>query len=162
MTRSSNLWLAAFALTGIAAISLADTPAPPADAPPVAHAHRHGAMMQHPFMHVLHQLNLTAEQKTQVHSILATAHPQMQALHSSSQSNMEALLKTAPTDPGYPALLETAKQNAAAHIKLMSDLHTQIYSVLSPEQKAKIPAIVDAQKAKWHAAHEGPAPAQMQ
>jgi Spy/CpxP family protein refolding chaperone len=156
MKRTPTLWLAAIALTGATAISVAQTPAPDTTtAPPAAHAHGCAGMHGHhnPFMHVLHQLNLTADQKTQVHSIIDAAHPRMAALHSSSRDTLASLMATAPTDPNYPALIEKAKSNALAHIQLMSDLHSQIHAVLTPAQQAKIPAIVAAQKAKWQAHH---------
>jgi protein CpxP len=156
MKRTPTLWLAALALTGATAISVAQTSAPDTTAaPPAAHEHGHAGMHGHhsPFMHVLHQLNLTADQKTQVHSIIDAAHPRMASLHGSSRDTMASIMSTAPTDPNYPALIEKAKSNALAHIQLMSDLHAQIYAVLTPEQQAKIPAIVAAQKAKWQAHH---------
>jgi len=105
------------------------------------------------FMHVLKQLNLSDEQKTQIKSIMEGARPQMKALGDSMRQNHEALLSTAPTDASYPALLQTAKDNAVARIEHMHQLHTQIYAVLTPEQQAKIPGIIAADKAKWQAKH---------
>jgi Spy/CpxP family protein refolding chaperone len=119
------------------------------------HGHRDG------FFFLLHKLNLTAEQKTQVRSIVAGEKSQFESLHASSRANRTALATTPPTDPGYPALIETAKSNAATRIKLQSETWTAIYSnVLTKQQQAAIPGIVAAAQqareervAAWKAAH---------
>jgi Spy/CpxP family protein refolding chaperone len=76
---------------------------------------------------------------------------------------MEQLMTTPPGDATYSALVESAKANAVAHIKLITDTQAQIYAVLTPEQQAKIPTIVAAEKAKreaarqkWQATHAQP------
>ena len=114
-------------------------------------------------MHVLRQLDLTAAQKEQIDSIFSSARPQMESLGKSTRDNMQALMTTPPGDASYAALLDSAKTNALAHIKLISDTQAQIYAVLTPEQQAKIPGIVAAEKATWQAARQkrdnAPAPA---
>jgi Spy/CpxP family protein refolding chaperone len=112
-------------------------------------------------MHVLHQLNLTADQKTKIHSIYEAGRPHMESLGKSTRSHMEALMTTPPGDATYAALVEAAQSNATAHIKLISDTQSQIYGVLTPDQQAKIPGIVASMNAKrevarqkWQAAHE--------
>ncbi len=163
MNHSVLVSLTAIALACLSNVSTAQTPASPqASAPAVGHMRHQG--LEHPFMRVLHHLNLTAAQKKQIHSIYQAARPQMESLGRSIRSNMDELMMTPPGDAAYSALIETAKSNAAAHIKLISDTQAQIYDVLTPEQKAKIPGIVVAMKAKrdaarqkWHAAHEQPA-----
>ena len=62
-----------------------------------------------------------------------------------------ALAAGSPNDPGYPALLATAKANAAALIQFESDLRTQVYAVLTAAQTARIPAIVAADRAAQEA-----------
>lgn len=131
------------------------TPAAPAAAPGW-HGHRHGGFRQ-----VLAKLNLTADQQTQLKSILAQAKPQFQALMASGRANHEALATTAPTDhPAYDSLLATSKANAASRLQLRSDVWAQIYTVLTPAQQAQVPVIVAAQKAArdarrtaWQNAH---------
>jgi Spy/CpxP family protein refolding chaperone len=113
------------------------------------------------FGHLLHKLNLTAEQKAQIKSTLVGEKSQFQALHASVKSNMEALASTPPTDSGYPALVQTAQNNAATRIQLASDTWTAIYQhVLTPAQQTQIPAIVAAEQAArekkmaaWRAQH---------
>jgi Spy/CpxP family protein refolding chaperone len=120
------------------------------------HGHHHGPAGR--FMHVLKQLNLSAEQKTQIKSIFEAAKPQFQALGANMRSNAEALAGMSPTDAGYPALLATAKTNAAARIQQMSDVKAQIYAVLTKAQQEQIPQILAADKAKWQQHHQNSAP----
>jgi len=124
-------------------------PATEAAAGPAAGAHLHGRHAA--FGHVLHQLNLTPEQKTQIQSILAQAKPQLQALRSNSRSNHEQLATVSPNDPGYAALVASEQSAAAARVKMRADLWGQIYAVLTPAQQAAVPGIVAAEKAKWAA-----------
>jgi hypothetical protein len=110
---------------------------------------------------VLHKLNLTAEQKTQVKSIFAGEKSQFEALRTSAKANHTALATTAPTDPGYPALIQTAQTDAATRIKLQSETWSAIYSnVLTKAQQQAIPGIVaaaqqarEARIAAWKAQH---------
>lgn len=156
MKRSVHLVLAALVFAGLAT---------PCVAQPPTGSHMHGRWHHdHPFMHVLHQLNLTTDQKTKIHAIYDEARPQMESLGMSTRSNMEQLMTTPPGDAAYTALMDNAKANALAHLKLIGDIQAQIYAVLTPEQQANIPGIVTAEKAKrdaarrqWRAAHEQPA-----
>ena len=158
MNRSFNLWLVALALTGVTSLGFAQPPPASAQAStPVAaqmHGRMHGRVHKHPFMRILQQLDLTAEQKAKILAIYSAARPQMESLGKSTRENMQTLMTTAPSEAGYGALLESAKANALAHIKLISDTQAQIYAVLSPEQQAKIPGVVAADKARWEAARQ--------
>ena len=133
----------------------ADETASP-DTPP-APMGRHRGLPRGEFfgpMHVLHQLNLSPEQKAQVKSILVTAHDQAKTQMASARANREALASTPPTDPNYPALVAAEKTRAANRIQQMSDLWQQVYALLTPEQKAQIPAIVAAEKQQFEARRE--------
>jgi Spy/CpxP family protein refolding chaperone len=136
-------------LGGATVVSAANPPATPGGAPM-----RHGwhDSMDGPgggMRRILDQLNLTAEQTAQVQAIVAQAKPQLQAAHQSGRANREQLEVTPPTDPGYAGMLAVAKANAAEQIQLVSDLWTQVYATLTPEQQARIPGIVAAQRAAW-------------
>jgi len=98
------------------------------------------------FMHLMHKLNLTADQKTQIKSIVMQGKSQREAAFAAAQANREALAATAPTDPKFAALIEQAKTNAAARIQERSDTWAKIYAVLTPEQRAQVPGIVAAEK----------------
>jgi Spy/CpxP family protein refolding chaperone len=110
----------------------------------------HGAMMFSPFMHALHQLNLTAEQKQSIESIMAAQRDQAKAAMKSAHDNMDALAN--PGDPSYAAAIAAAKTQAAAEIQKRSDIEVQIYSLLSNEQKTQLPKVIADMKAK-HEAH---------
>jgi Spy/CpxP family protein refolding chaperone len=122
------------------------------------HGH-HGGMGGMGF--VLHKLNLTADQHAQIKSLMAGDKSEFEALHASVKSNRQALATTAPTDPSYAQLIETAQTNAATRIKLESQAWRQIYeNVLTKQQRDEIPAIVAASQAAreskmadWKAQH---------
>jgi periplasmic protein CpxP/Spy len=147
------------ALAVYVASAAADTTPPPAEGPGGHHwhGHHHGG-----FFGVLHKLNLTDAQKTQVKSILAGQKSQFQALRTSSQTNREALASTPPTETAaYAALVATAQKNAATRIQLTSETWTNIYqNVLTQTQRDAIPGLVAAAKAQreqrmeeWKAEH---------
>ncbi|HEY5103119.1 MAG TPA: Spy/CpxP family protein refolding chaperone [Steroidobacteraceae bacterium] len=116
------------------------------------HGHHHGPAGR--FMHVLKQLNLTAEQQTQIKSIFETAKPQFKSLGTNMRSNAEAMAGISPTDSAYPALLAAAKANAAARIQQMSDVKAQVFAVLTKMQQEQIPQIIAADKSKWQQRHQ--------
>ena len=152
---SCALILAASVAAGTYANAQATTGA--ATAAPSGHHWRH---RQFGPMHVLHKLNLTAEQETQIKSIIEQARAQAKTEMESEHANHESLASTAPTDANYPALLAAAKTNAANRVQRMSEVWEQAYAVLTPAQKAQIPAILaaekqqmEARKAAWQASH---------
>jgi Spy/CpxP family protein refolding chaperone len=143
----------------------AATTAPTAGAPASFAGGPHGHGHHHAFMgFVLHKLQLTDAQKTQIKGIFAGEKSQFEALHTSVKTNREALETTAPSSPGYPALVQQAQNNAAQRIKLESETWSQIHgSVLTKAQQDAIPGIVAAAKAQreartaaWKAQHPQP------
>ena len=110
---------------------------------------------------VLHKLNLTADQKTQVKAIFAGQKSQFEALRTSGKANRQALATTPPNDSSYPALIETAQHNAATRISLMHQTWKQVYeTVLTKPQRDSIPGIVaaaqaarESRMAAWKAQH---------
>jgi protein CpxP len=145
------------------AVYAADTTPPPA---PGAgghhwhgHHHHHGGFMGM----VLHKLNLTDSQKTQVKSIMAGEKSQFEALRSSSRTNREALASTPPSETAaYAALIATAQKNAATRIQLMGETWSNVYqNVLTQPQRDAVPGIVAAAKAQreqrmqeWKSEHQ--------
>ena len=113
---------------------------------------------------VLHKLNLTDAQKTQIKAIFAGEKSQFEALRASVKANREALETTAPSSPDYPSLVQKAQENAAQRIKLESETWSQIHgSVLTKAQQDSIPGIVaaaraqrEARMAAWKAQHAQP------
>jgi len=148
-------------LGGAAVYAQTSTSTPGSESPAGHHWHRHGR--DGGYWHILKELNLTADQKTAIKAILTQARTQNSALRASIRENRKALAITAPTDPGYPALIATAEANATAGIQAMSSVKTQIYAVLTPQQIAQIPSLIASQQAAWKAkaaawrAEHGPA-----
>jgi Spy/CpxP family protein refolding chaperone len=154
----------AASLAGVAVY--AATTAPTTGAPALStggphwRGHHHHAFMGL----VLHKLNLTDEQKTQIKGIFAGEESQFEALRASVKANREALETTAPSSPEYPALVQQAQANAAQRIKLQSETWSQIHgSVLTKAQQDSIPGIVAAARAQraakmaaWQAQHPQP------
>ena len=145
----------------LAADSTAAAATTPAAAGPAGH---HGHWGHHgDFHHVLHKLNLTPEQKTQIQGIFAQAKSTYGSHHADVRSNHEALATTAPTDhPAYDSLLAESKANAARAVQLRSDVWAQVYAVLTPAQQAQIPSIIAADRAAhqakmnaWRSQHSG-------
>lgn len=147
----------ATALSGAAVYAAtADAPTTNSAALPSGHGHWQGRGGMGGMMFVLHKLNLTPEQKTQVKSMFAEQKSQFQELRVSAQANRQALAATPPTDAGYAALIETAKANAATRITLESQMWGNIYQhVLTQTQKQAIPGIVAQAEAARQAKMEG-------
>lgn len=161
-TRVLSITLAAAALGGAAHADPFESGAPPPGMAAGPGAHR-GAMESHGIRHLLEQLNLTAEQKQRVRAIMDGARPKMQALRQASRANREKLAITPPTDRSYAGYVAQAKADAGAMIDQVSDVWRQVYGVLTPEQRAKVPEVVkaaraerDARREAWKAQHAKP------
>jgi Spy/CpxP family protein refolding chaperone len=157
---------ASIAIGGAAGIANAQTSAPAATiAPTPGHGwHRHHAgMMLGMTLRATRQLNLTADQKASIESILANARAQMKAAHASGQAPVDMAVLANPGDPNYATALQSAKTLAANRIQTESELQGQIYNVLTAEQKAQLPTILASMKAdaaqrraNWEQKHAGP------
>jgi Spy/CpxP family protein refolding chaperone len=90
------------------------------------------------------QLNLTAAQKTQVKTILHNAREQRK----SEAGAMDMTVLGDPSNPGYSAALQTMKTHAADRVQQASEIQSQIYNVLTPEQKSKLPSVLASLKSK--------------
>ena len=136
-----SIAIAACALLGMGTLAWAADSAAPAA--PHGHGERGGHDGMMPLHHVLKELNLTAEQKQQVHSILESARP----VAGSARPDFTVLAN--PGDPNFAAAVEQAKAQAAQHVQKMADITQQIYAILTPEQKAKLPQVLADMKAKF-------------
>ncbi|MGA2562319.1 MAG: Spy/CpxP family protein refolding chaperone [Steroidobacteraceae bacterium] len=88
----------------------------------------------------LRRLNLTADQRDQVHQILKTARSQSASLRQSVGQNFAALHN--PGDPNYAAALQAAQTRASNLVAQRSQIDKQIYGVLTPAQKAQLPQVL--------------------
>ena len=91
------------------------------------------------------QLGLSAEQRESIKAILDAARPQMQAMRESLHSNMDKLRGAQPDDPSYATVVAQVSQSAADLASKMvtesSQIRSQVYALLTKEQKAKLPQI---------------------
>jgi Spy/CpxP family protein refolding chaperone len=87
-------------------------------------------------MRSFHQLNLSAAQQQQIHTILSNARAQMQTKPAGGGADMMALAN--PGDPNYAAAVQAAKKRAGDRIQKASDLKVQLYNVLTADQKSQL------------------------
>jgi periplasmic protein CpxP/Spy len=144
---TATLLAAGALLTAASSVSVATaaddtTTSPPP--PPGAHGpqgwhHRGGPW------HLLSKLNLTAEQKTQVKTIMTAARPELESLHQQIRANRLKLQQTSPTDPNYTTITSQVSQ---AHGTLQAQVLTQhaqiraqVFKVLTTAQQSQLTAL---------------------
>lgn len=130
---------------GIAYANSAGTEANDTGSHRYAHMYRHGGSA---LMGTLKQLDLAAEQKQSIRSVFDGNADQRRALWQQQRANRESLASTLPDAPDYPALVAEQKDLAVQAIQQASDTQTQIYSLLTAEQKAKVPQLLAERKAR--------------
>ena len=148
------LVLAVSGIVGVAGVASAQTTAPSTTTTtttPAAghkwHGHR-GGLLLGLTLRATKQLNLTAEQQASIKTILSNAHAQAKAARESGQSQLDITVLGNPGDPNYATALQSAKTLAASRIQTESELQSQIYNVLTPEQKAQLPTVLASMKAR--------------
>jgi Spy/CpxP family protein refolding chaperone len=155
LNRTLGLLLVATATVGagaaVAAVSTTTTPAATtaatAPAPDGKHwHHRHGGMLVGVMLRATHQLNLTSEQQATIKGILSTARAQHEAAAGTASFDVIALAN--PGDPNYATALQNAKTAAATRLQNQVELQSQIYNVLTADQKAKLPQVLADMKSK--------------
>jgi Spy/CpxP family protein refolding chaperone len=131
------------------ATPLAVMAARPDGAAPGAGWSRHGARqhrMHSPFFRALRELKLTTEQRASVRSILTTSRQQRAANAQSGRPDFAALQN--PGDPNHAQAVQSAQTRAAAWIQQRSQIEASIYTVLTTEQKAALPAVLARMQAQ--------------
>jgi Spy/CpxP family protein refolding chaperone len=120
-----------------------------APAPGGRHWHRHhGGMLVGIMLRAAHQLNLTPDQQASIKSILSNARSQRQAAGTAGTNAVDWSVLANPGDPGYATALQSAKTAAAARFQNEVELQSQIYNVLTADQKAKLPQVLAEMKSK--------------
>jgi|SRR5581483_1845347 len=117
---------------------------------PAAHGkwrHHGGGFLLGMTLRATRQLNLTAEQQASIKTILSNAHAQAKAAHAAGPAIDIAVLGN-PGDPNYAAALQSAKTAATNRIQNESEIQSQIYNVLTAEQKAQLPTVLASMKAQ--------------
>jgi Spy/CpxP family protein refolding chaperone len=91
------------------------------------------------------QLGLSAEQRQSIKAVFDAARPQMQTMRDTMHSNLEKLRSTQPDDPNYATVVAQVSQSASELASKMvtegSQVRSQVYALLTKEQKAKLPQI---------------------
>ena len=91
------------------------------------------------------QLGLSADQRQSINGVFDAARPQMQAMRESMRTNVEKLRGTPPDDPNYATVVAQVSQSAAELASKMvtesSQVRSQVYGLLTKEQKAKLPQV---------------------
>jgi periplasmic protein CpxP/Spy len=125
------------------------------------HGH-HGGFLLGMTLRATKQLNLTADQQASIKTILSTARAQAKAAHAANAATVDMTVLGNPGDANYATELQSAKTLAANRLETESQLQGQIYNVLTPAQKAQLPTVLAAMKAKaaarraaWSQAHGG-------
>jgi Spy/CpxP family protein refolding chaperone len=164
LNRRSGMLLAVLASIGMgtAVTGFAQTASPDTSAAPSGTEH-HGAatathgqmvivrsMLLNTTLRATRQLNLTAAQKSQIKTILQTAHTQ-ERTDTQAASHPDMAVLGDPSNPGYSAAIQSLKTNATNRIQMESDVQGQIVNVLTPEQKAKLPGVLASIQAKQEA-----------
>jgi Spy/CpxP family protein refolding chaperone len=152
----AGLLAAGALLTAAAGISIATaadeatpaTPATPAAAGPHRwHHHGHGFLLS--------KLNLSAEQKAAVKTIMSNAGPQMKSIHQEMRSNSLKLRQTQPSDGNYANVVAQVTQaNGSLHSQMISQreaVRAQIFKVLTPEQQTQLAALEAQMQARMQA-----------
>ena len=160
LNRTLSLLLVATATVGAgAAVAAAGTTTTPAAATTTTapatggkhwhHGHRGGGMLVGVMLRATRQLNLTPEQEASIKTILSTARAQHEA--AAGAANVDLMTLANPGDPNYAAALQNAKAAASARLQNEVEVQSQIYNVLTADQKAKLPQVLAAMKSKFEA-----------
>jgi Spy/CpxP family protein refolding chaperone len=123
------------------------------------HAHWHGArgyMFVGTLLRATRQLNLTADQKQSIKTLLSQARSQLR----SSSGAPDMTVTGNPGDANFASAVQALQSRASSRIEQESELASSIYNVLTPEQKQQLPTVLASIKAKaaqrraaWQAQH---------
>jgi Spy/CpxP family protein refolding chaperone len=110
-------------------------------------------METHMLMRMADELALSSEQRQTIRGFFSSAQPGFQKLHEQMRANTKLMLDTQPDDPKYQAVVQQVSQSSAELAQQMvlqsSQLRTQVYGVLTPEQKTKLKTKQTEMQARW-------------
>jgi Spy/CpxP family protein refolding chaperone len=99
------------------------------------------------------ELGLSTEQRQTIRGFFESAQPGFRSLHEQMRANTRLMLNTQPDDPKYQSVVQQVSQSSAELAQQMvlqsSQLRTQVYAVLTPEQKTKLKAKQSEMQARW-------------
>jgi len=113
-----------------------------------------------PFIHELHELNLTDAQKASVKNLVKASFAQSKPQAQAFRQQREAFEALSPNDPNYAssasALAQAAATQASNRVTQLTTLKQQIFAVLTPAQQQQLAAL-EAKRAErraaWKASH---------
>jgi periplasmic protein CpxP/Spy len=136
------------AATSISIASAADEATAAAPSAMGPHGWHHGPG------HLYAQLNLTAEQKAQIKTIMTGAGPQLKNIHQQMKANSLKLRQTQPNDPSYPNVVaEVSQANASLHSQMITmheDVRAQVFKILTPAQQTRLAALQAQMQSRGH------------
>jgi Spy/CpxP family protein refolding chaperone len=104
---------------------------------------------------VVEKLELSESQRANIRSLMDASKAERNAMREEHREVMHASMRTLPDDPNYTALVEKRKQLTSQTIQQRSDLNAQIYAVLTPEQKAKVPHLIEESRSEMKERRRG-------
>jgi Spy/CpxP family protein refolding chaperone len=124
-----------------------------------------GMVSQAAFEHAARGLGLTAEQRKSIKEFFDQGRPGLEQLRRQMRANSELLAKTRPDDPSYTTVVADVSQSsgeiASQAVLKGSQLRSQVFGVLSEEQKATLVAFENERLDNWYrtaaARHRGAA-----
>ncbi|HXQ31598.1 MAG TPA: Spy/CpxP family protein refolding chaperone [Steroidobacteraceae bacterium] len=137
-------------LTGVvlAGASQATLPAdagPRGGPPPGAGLMVPGMISQGAFERAARELGLTAEQRQSIKEFFDQGRPGLEQLRRQMRANAELLAKTRPDDPSFTSVVanvsESSGEIASQAVLKGSQLRSQVFGVLSSDQKTKLVAL---------------------
>ncbi len=129
---------------------------PGTEVPMRPHWHHRHMMLSAGLLRAFHQLNLTPQQRQSVKSIVAAARQQAEAQRRAAGAPDFTVLSN-PGDANYAAALQALQARIAQRIEQASQTELQLYNVLTPEQKARLPQVLADIKARKAQRAAGPA-----
>ncbi len=110
----------------------------------------------HAGMHIqrlLKRLDLTVEQRDQVESIFAQNKPQMREIAETMRGNRDRLATVSPDDAEYSNVVAEVSQSNGALAEqvtlLAASVQSQVWAVLTDEQKAKAEELRQEMRERW-------------
>ncbi len=118
-----------------------------------------GFMPPGAFERIADRLQLSAEQRETARGFLEQAKPGLDKLRQQMHASAELLAKTRPDDPSYQSVVANASQTAgdlASQLVLQgSQVRSQVFGVLTADQKNKLVTIEAEMRARWSEHKDG-------
>jgi Spy/CpxP family protein refolding chaperone len=99
------------------------------------------------------ELGLSPEQRQTIRGFFEQSQPGFRKLHEQMRANATLMMDTQPDDPKYQSVVQQVGQSSAELAQQMvvqsSQLRTQVWSVLTPEQRTKWKAKQAEMRARW-------------